>query len=184
MAVPIVYSAWEGNFRVVVSICLRRLHDSKLAAGKYDGKALALWFLKSPAYQSFRAKVLNFSDPFRDDTQREGKGLYEATSEFLSLVSPWLDSALQAPIGGHDKLVMTFSNVGPRVVKANAGAIDLDLAKVDLGRLNQLVQQRNEIGHGGLFTPPGEKELGELIGYTSGLIKSFNRAARSWLQKS
>lgn len=80
---------------------------------------------------------------------------------------------------------MSFSNVNPQVVAVNAMVLgiseDPTFQKIEFGRLQDLVLRRNDIGHGGIVTPPGNKEFAELWAYTEGLIKNYCDAFDNWI---
>jgi hypothetical protein len=85
-----------------------------------------------------------------------------------------------------DDLVMTFSNVNPDVVDLNARAIGIaDFPKfksLKLGRLHDLVGQRNDIGHGAIIEPPANGTFISLLEFTENLVKDYCDVFISWMQ--
>jgi hypothetical protein len=69
---------------------------------------------------------------------------------------------------------MTFSNVNPDVVEINAMAIGIDefpqFKNLKLGRLHDLVGQRNDIGHGAVIKPPSNDTFIDLWEFTENLV--------------
>jgi len=79
---------------------------------------------------------------------------------------------------------MTYSNVNKDVALLNSAVIGLDISQVDFSRLNELLNRRNEIAHGGLVNYPRESNVVELLDYTGTLIDSFHSSIEAWLVNS
>ena len=87
-----------------------------------------------------------------------------------------------------DDLVMTFSNVNPDVVELNARSIGLDdferFRDLRLGRLHDLVGQRNDIGHGAIIDPPANDTFKDLLQFTEKLIEDYCAVFIEWIQNT
>lgn len=181
MAIPLIYAAWEGYFRIVCAVCLRRKYITGKKAKKYPTSFSGLWLQKEGFVQSYLQKLVNSMQLGRP--HRPSAGQYAALCSLSTDLSVWLDAPMVvAPSFGD--LVMTFSNVNREVVKLNADAIGLDITGINFGRLDELLGRRNEIAHGGLLTFPSDLDVDELLVYTGALINSFDSAVAGWLPRS
>ncbi len=72
------------------------------------------------------------------------------------------------------------------VVRLNSEAIGIsefpDFKKLSFGRLDDLVGQRNDIGHGAIIQAPGEKHFLELRQFTEDLISGYCDTFAAWMK--
>lgn len=179
MAIPMIYAAWEGYFKIACSICFQRKCVVGRKAKSYPGIYATLWLQKQGFVQAYLQKLFNAMQLGREAAPKTG-AQYRALAQFSTGLADWLEGPIDHTIG-FDGLVMTYSNVDIDVFKLNAEIIGLDLNGVMMGRLNELVGRRNEIAHGGLVTYPAESEVDGLIIFTENLIKSVDVAISAWL---
>lgn len=179
-ASPMIYSAWEGFFRLSCSICLRRKCQRGKIAKKYPELYSTLWLQKEPFLDQFLAKLFNSMTPGKD-ASKPTSGKFSAIAILTAGISTWLHKPLSHTIN-FDKLVMTYSNVKPDVVKLNASVIGLDINTIDLTGLDDLLRSRNNIAHGGLVTNPTELETEVLLDYTEKLLRQFHAAVLVWIK--
>ncbi len=181
MAIPMLYAVWERCFVLCHSIGLKLLRDLTTHTHALSPSQRALWLQKASFYESYRMKLQQTA---RSSKSKPGKGSFAPLCEFLEELEKWE----QQPISQSQdvgELVMTFSNVNPEVVSVNAEtlgiATDSKFQSLNLGRLNDLVGRRNDIGHGGLVTPPGERDFASLWKYTEELVTDYCDAFISWI---
>jgi hypothetical protein len=179
-ASPMIYSAWEGFFRLSCSICLRRKCQRGKLAKKYDELYSTLWLQKEPFLDQFMARLFNSITPGKD-ASKPTSGKFSAIATLSAGISTWLHKPLTHTVN-FDKLVMTYSNVKPDVVKLNAAVIGLDITTVDLTGLDDLLRSRNNVAHGGLITNPTESEVTALLDYTESLLRQFHAAVLGWIR--
>ncbi|KUM43448.1 hypothetical protein AR540_16725 [Pseudomonas sp. EpS/L25] len=79
---------------------------------------------------------------------------------------------------------MTYANVNKEVVIFNSEIIGLDIDRVNLGRLDDLLARRNDIAHGGLIDYPKENIINDLLTYTENLLNQFHSSIEAWLEKN
>lgn len=180
LAPPIIYSAWEGYFRVVCSICLRRLCGHRKKKKKYNHQYTALWLQRESFTTSFFSNLFN-SMTLGKDSSEINKGKFKALSKFSGDINAWLEHPIDHTVN-FDDLVMTYSNVNKEVVTLNSGIIGIDISTVNFSRLNDLVGRRNDISHGGFVTYPNEDEIKELVVYAESLINSFHTCVVTWIK--
>lgn len=180
LAIPIIYSAWEGYFRVVCSICLRRICIRGVKAKKYKHQYSALWLQRESFTESFIKTLFN-SMTLGTDIRKTNPGRFKALSKFSSDINNWLESPINHAVN-FDRLIMTYSNVNQDVVKLNCEIIGIDIVTVDFSKLDELLSRRNDISHGGLINYPKEDEVKELVLYTDSLLKSFNACIVAWIK--
>jgi hypothetical protein len=179
-ASPMIYSTWEGFFRLSCSICLKRkCHQGKLAK-KYHELYSTLWLQKENFLDQFLARLFNSMTPGKD-TSKLTSGKFSALTFLNSSINSWHQRPLNHSVD-FDKLVMTYSNVKPDVVALNAAIIGLNMTAVDLTGLDDLLRSRNSVAHGGLITQPNELEITNLIDYTERLIRQFHAAVVDWIK--
>jgi hypothetical protein len=178
LAIPVVYAAWEGYFKLVCSICIKRQCDSAVKAKDYSQKFAALWLQKEPFFLSFLDKTTAAMQLGR--TVKAGGKQFLPLVELSEKLAHWHDNPVDDSVD-FASLVMTHSNVNADVAKINAVAIGLDLRGVTFGKLDELLSRRNDIAHGGLLTYPKEHEVIELIDYALRLIDTFNTSAVNWI---
>jgi len=179
MAIPIIYAAWEGFFRVSMAICLKRTCVKGRKANSYSKGYVGLWLQKQGFVESFVRNLLNAMN--LGSPIKAGPGRFLALSEFSRNHQDFLAAPFNH-LEDFDKLVMTYSNVNGAVVELNCRCIGLDSSKIDLSRLNELLNRRNDIAHGGLLDYPRLETVAELIEYTTQLMKSFNAETISWIR--
>ncbi|WP_322881100.1 MAE_28990/MAE_18760 family HEPN-like nuclease [Pandoraea sputorum] len=179
MAVPVIYAAWEGYFRIACSICLRRQCHIGQKARKYGAKYSTLWLQKESFFDSFLQNLFNAMQLGRAQ-KKLNAGKFTALSEFSHKLAGWLEQPINH-LSNFDDLVMTYSNVNRDVVLLNCGVIGINVDNVDFSKLNELLNRRNDIAHGGIVDYPREATVNELLDYTAGLIDSFHASVETWL---
>jgi hypothetical protein len=181
-AIPILYSAWEGFFKVNCSICLRRICIRDGKAKNYSNEYASLWLQREPFMQTFLKSLLNSMDVGRD-VSKITAGRFKTIVTFNNSIKGWLDSPVQHA-ANFDDLLMTQSNVNTEITKLNCNIIGVDLSAVDFSRLDELLGRRNSIAHGGLLTYPSENDVQMLLAYTRKLLTEFNLAIANWIKAS
>jgi hypothetical protein len=194
LATPILYSTWERCFTLCHAIALRLIRDITTKAGDLSAQQRTVWLLKSSFYNSL-VDQLKDKRRSKDNTgpankkKEIKKGEFFITSEFLSELDQWLCRDLDQTINTDD-LVMTFSNVTPDVVEVNAHAIGINNFKKfaqltsKLGRLHDLVGQRNDIGHGSIIKPPENERFQNLFQFTENLVNDYCIVFIEWIESS
>jgi hypothetical protein len=182
MAVPVIYAAWEGFFRISCSICLRRKCQLGKKSKTYEYDYSTLWLQKEPFVSSFLNALVNGMQLGRAQ-KKITQGQFSAMSKFSQNLAEWHDKPLNHATD-FDKLVMTHSNVNKSVTELNALIIGIDITAVDFSRIDELLNRRNEIAHGGIVNYPTENVVKELVEYTLDLITSFHRCVDVWLNQS
>jgi RiboL-PSP-HEPN len=182
MAVPMIYSVWEGYFRLACSICFKRIHLTGKAKDQEDAYATLL-LQREPFVESFLRNLLNSMVPGKAAIPKAGKGRYGAMRDFLPELKGWLEGTTPSSID-FDELVMTFSNVNRDVVELHADIIGLNLKNLEYGRLNELISRRNDIAHGGFVQFPTEADVISLLDYAELLIRKFNSSVHRWVIKN
>jgi len=180
IATPMLYSVWERCFTLCHAIAIRTIRDTTVKTNMLSAEERALWLIKAPFYRSM-------IDQLRTNTpsSKTKKGEYSILSEFLSKFDKWLLGEPDKTINTDD-LVMTFSNVNPEVVELNARSIGIhDFQKfkdLKLGRLNDLVGQRNDIGHGANIKAPQNEHFLTLLEFTENLVNDYCDIFIVWIQ--
>jgi hypothetical protein len=182
MAIPMIYSAWEGYFRISLSICLRRLCFKNCKAGNYPNEYITLWLQKEPFLSSFYRSIMNSVD-LSVAQKPINKARFNALTEFQTSVRNWLKTPVNTS-ANFDKLVMTYSNVNGDIAELNASVIGLDVSTIDFNPLNELLGRRNEISHGGLINLIEEADAMRIATYTETLLVQFCDVTKTWLQKN
>lgn len=182
MAIPVIYAAWEGYFRLACSICLKRQCYVGRKAKQYNGKYAALWLQKEGFFDSFLQRLINSMQLGRAP-KRVNAGKFIAVSEFAGKMGQWLETPINH-LSDFDELVMTYSNVNRDVAELNSGVIGLDISGVDFSKLDELLNRRNQIAHGGLVDYPREDTVIQLLDYTGRLIDSFHESVEAWFANS
>jgi hypothetical protein len=181
-AVPIIYAAWEGYFKISFTLCIKRKCQSTIKARSYPGIYRTLWLQKQPFVQSYLSTLVAAMQPGKAISPKTGSQ-YKALASFSDKFSQWLDAPVDHASGFED-LVMTYSNVDYKVLALNSEVIGLDISGVPVGRLDGMVGRRNEISHGGLLTYPTESEVDELVTFCRNLISGIDGKIASWLKTS
>lgn len=180
MAVPVIYAAWEGYFRISCSICLRRICYREKKAKLYPEKYAALWLQKESFVDSFLQLLFNSMQIGRPQ-KKLNAGKFNALAKFSTDTRNWLERPVNH-LYNFDDLVMTYSNVNKEVALLNSEIIGFQVGEIDFSRLDELLNRRNEIAHGGIVDYPREQTINELLNYTRGLINGLNLAIIEWLQ--
>lgn len=183
MAVPIVYAVWEGYFKMSIAVCFKRLYEVNCRPRPIGRAFPTLWLQKESFVASFLQNLVNAMSPGTDVSKKINVGKFKALAGFSNDIAKWLASPVPAPTD-FVNLVMTHSNVNESVAKANADIIGLDLAGVDFGRINQLLNLRNDVSHGGLLQLPEAPEIERTINYTKELINQFDSAVQRWIKQN
>ena len=182
LVLPLLYSLWERCFTICHAIGLRLLRDSSANAYAMKATERAIWLIRAPFYQSLVGKLT--VQPSSETNQKPKRGQFAALCDFLKELDSWHSSALDTSIDTGE-LVITFSNVNPKVVELNAKAIGIwdshYFKAIKLGRLNDLVGRRNEIGHGAVIAPPPNAQFVELWEYAENLVKAYCNAFVCWI---
>jgi len=182
LALPMFYSAWERCFSLCHSIALRLIRDEVHAPHFLKPDERAIWLLNTGFFASLSARIKN---ELPADEKAIGRGQFAAVCEFLKNYDSWSGTRFDGA-AKLDDLVMTFSNVNPSVVEVNATAIGMrqypDFAKLRLGRLNDLVGRRNDIGHGAVVRPPDNQVFCDLRDFTRALIGEYSDMMANWLR--
>ena len=182
MAVPMIYAVWERCFSLCHAVGLKRLREVRGKTSALASPQRALWLQRQPFYASYLDKVRRLEPPKRGTS----RGEFGALCDLLRDFETWSQGDIDPSVEMID-LVMTFSNVNPEVVKINAVALGIyehpKFQEIELGRLNDLVGRRNDIGHGGIVTPPGKREFLELWGFAEALIGSYCDAFGDWISQ-
>ncbi|ELI6431879.1 hypothetical protein RRM65_001618 [Aeromonas salmonicida subsp. salmonicida] len=182
MAIPIIYAAWEGYFKISCSICLRRHCRPGRKIAAYPDVYAALWLQKEGFLASFLQKLLN-TMTLGSQPKKQGYGKFDVLTTFTGEMKSWLNNPVDHLID-FDSLVMTHSNVNKGIAELNAKVIGLDVTNVPLGRLDTLLAQRNSIAHGGLITFPTRASIEDTLEYTKDLINKFHNSVMLWLNNN
>lgn len=181
IATPMLYSIWQRCFSLCHAITLRLIRDITPTPAALNARRRATWLIRAEFYRSY-------VDRLKADTSKKKnikKGEFNLLTEFLENFDSWTIAKID-PAVDTEKLVMTFSNVNPDVVEINAKAIGLwdypPFRKLKLGKLHDLVGQRNEIGHGGLISPPANEHFIELMNFTELMVKDYSDIFIAWIQ--
>lgn len=186
LATPMFYSIWERCFTTCHAVTLRLLKDQAQKASDLAPYQRTAWLLRTPFYQSFcnQLKQGNFSTE-SPKTKRIKKGQFAITAEFITSLQKWSNAPIDSGIDANE-IVMTFSNINPDVVKLNAQAIGINsfegFKKLKLGRLHNLVDIRNSIGHGAFISPPSNDEFLQLWNFTECLVNDYCKTFISWIK--
>lgn len=181
-AIPIIYSAWEGYFRLTCSVCLRRLCERGAKVKKYKHPYATLWLQRESFLDMFLKALLN-TMALGKDVKKLSSGKFEALSTFKANINHWLEGPLNHAIN-FDDLVMTYSNVNTEVAKLNGSIIGLDMAAVDFSKLDELLGRRNNICHGGLVNYTKEGTAKDLLMYTQNLLSQFHQSVVNWINNT
>lgn len=181
IATPMLYSVWERCFTLCHAVGLRFIRDMTLKAIDLDPSQRSIWLLHTPFYKSLTSRL---REGFASAPKKIKKGQFSLLCEFLPKLDEWLLNGLDRSIPT-DSLVMTFSNVNPDVVELNALALGIadfpQFKSLKLGRLNDLVGQRNDIGHGAVISPPSNDTFQDLWDFTETLITQYCGVFSDWI---
>jgi HEPN superfamily RiboL-PSP-like protein len=180
---PMLYSAWERCFTICHAVGLRLLRDIIPNPQSLSATTRAVWLIRTPFFQGLVSKLQN---QVNAEVERPKKGQFSALCEFLSAFDDWAQKSLDTAVDTSE-LVMTFSNVNPSVVELNAQAMGIStlaqFSALKLGRLNDLVGRRNDIGHGGIIEPPSNENFVDLWAFTEQLIEAYCDLFVAWMQQ-
>lgn len=182
MAIPIIYSAWEGYFKIIFSVCFKRKCDLQRKVSSYPEIFAVLWLQKQGFFQSYLKKLFAAMQMGQETVPKTG-AQYRALADFARGFSAWSRAPVDHTIQ-FDSLVMTYSNVNLEVLKLNAEVIGLNLAGVRTGGLDELVGRRNDVAHGGLVVYPTNIEVDELISYAESLMRTLDIAVSGWMDSN
>ena len=182
MATPMFYSVWERCFTICHAVALRLIREVTDKTGNLDPSLRAIWLAPTSFYQSLTSQIRN--EGHLSEEKRIRKGHFAILCDFLPKFDTWLRSGLDETVNT-DTLVMTFSNVNPDVVMANARSIGIDeypqFQALRLGRLHDLVGQRNDIGHGAVIEPPTNDSFSALLTFTENLVADYCDLFVEWM---
>lgn len=182
---PFLYSVWERCFTTCIGIMAGYVRGETESAKKLSHKLAALWLQKEGFHKSYLDKISRMA---KKTERKEITGsAYAALSEFLSEYRTWESNPINPAIDPAE-LVMTFSNVNCAVLDVNAEAFALESvpeyakARRGMGRLEDLVGRRNDIGHGTLLNVPGPREFADLVEFTrTAVIDPFCESVQYWI---
>lgn len=182
---PFLYAVWERCFTTNFAIMAKILHHESSSPSVLSSPQAALWLQAEPFFDSFSTKIRDGISPGKRKSIRSGK--YKALTEFINKYRGWECGGMNSSIDT-SSLVMTFSNVNCEVLDVNAEAIGLNLLpeflsfRKSVGRLEDLVGRRNDIGHGTMSRPPKNREFQELVDLTKNhLIAEFCDVVQYWI---
>lgn len=182
IATPMLYSAWERCFTLCHAIALRLIRDATPSTNTLHPQHRTIWLINTPFYRSLVDQLQTVKKVAA--SKKIKKGEFNILCEFLPKLDEWLINGLDKSIDT-DGLVMTFSNVNSEVVEVNARAIGLtDFQKFNdlkLGRLHDLVGQRNDIGHGAIIKPPSNANFIDLLEFTENLVQDYCNVLIEWM---
>lgn len=186
IATPMLYSAWERCFTLCNSVALRLIREQTSHAEKLPPNGRALWLQAAAFFKSFSSKVYNAPDlsDAADNKRGSKPSRFRALGDFLKELDAWSARPLDPGLAT-DELVMTFSNVNPKVVELNADAVGISafpkFQQLKLGRLNDLVGRRNDIGHGAIIRPPDNSDFCDLKQFTIDTVTAYCNIHTDWL---
>lgn len=201
MAIPMVYSCWEGFFKTATTKCLIVIRDGNVQAKDATAHQRAAWLKKANFFKSYVDLLRNVMELDAEAQAEERhakqkskvkKGQHVLLAKTLEELDGWHISCLDKTIPP-ESLIMTFSNVNKDVVDINAQVIGLDqvssYGSIDFNNLEALVGKRNSIGHGGIsdgvmITYPGPKETKDLTQYAIRLIDEYRTCVIEWLEQA
>jgi hypothetical protein len=179
IATPMLYSVWERAFSMSHAISLRLIRDVSTSASVLPPERRAIWLVKEPCYQSFVTRLKTPKSP----SDKIKKGEFKTLVDFLGELDNFAASSV--PATPTEDLVMTFSNVNKKVVSLNADALGISALPqyqaIKFGRLNNLLDWRNDIGHGARISPPPNQEFIDLIDFTENLVKDYTDLFIDWI---
>lgn len=185
LALPAIYSIWERAFKTSTSIAIKYIQNNTASASDLKPRIRTLWFQKSSIYQKFLSNSLRKSIESKKAEKKESNN-FSFLADFIHEYEEWTKSDLRNV--DPDQLVMTFSNVNQKVIEFNESAIGAEHGKLtqdmDLISLSAMVGRRNDIGHGGLVTPPGKREFNQLFESTSSNTTQYCENIKKWLESS
>lgn len=182
MAIPVIYAAWEGYFRISCSICLRRKCQRGKKSKAYESTYSTLWLQKEKFVSSFLDSLTSAMQLGRVQ-KKIGNGRFNAIAKFSDSLGQWRERPLDH-LTDFDKLVMTHSNVNKDVAEINSEIIGINISTIDFSKLDELLNRRNEIAHGGMLNYPNDIVVIGLLEYTQNLISQFHSSVDQWLSAS
>lgn len=198
MAVPLIYSCWEGFFKTATAKCLITIRDQNECAKDATAQQRAAWLKKASFFKSYVDMLRNLMELDADGQASERhakqkskvkKGQHSLLAATLQELDTWHAGSLDKSIEP-ESLILTFSNVNKDVVDLNAAITGLDkipsYALIDFTQLEALVGKRNSIGHGGIsdgdiLSYPGILETKGYVNYTKKLISEYLTSVIEWL---
>ncbi|BDC46144.1 HEPN domain-containing protein [Paraburkholderia terrae] len=191
LTTPFLYAVWERCFTTSFGIMLKVLHYRCPTPGVMTSDQAAVWLQAEPFFASYTDRMKNTWSTKDSEEAASRKSIkassYKALVDFIDELFQWRHASL-SKLTDTTKLVMTFSNVNCAVLQANAEAIGLvSLPEFvnfhnAIGRLEDLVGRRNDIAHGTLARPPGNRTFKELLDLTrEQLITQFCEIVQLWI---
>lgn len=166
MIIPYLYALWEKSFVLGISVCLKLFRNKYRKVESAHLELKALWMLEEPFYQSYKDTIYH----------AKKKRVYDIVEEFIKEQDAWRGKKYRENVDA-EKLVFTLSNIKVRVLLLNAKCVQIDklksFQKLDLSRLDEFVEKRNDISHGGLQPKMGTSELKGLAEYVEELCNGF-----------
>lgn len=180
IATPMLYSIWERAFSICHSESLRLIRDVTVSANSLTADRRAIWLIKGTIFRSFVDRIKTTIH----DARTPKKGEFNTLVDFLRNLDSWAAEGLDPALAVED-LVITFSNVNPKVVDLNAEAIGIaaypQFQTIKFGRLHNLLLYRNEIGHGARIVPPTNQEFVDLMNFTEELVRDYTDVFVAWI---
>lgn len=186
---PFLYAVWERCFTTNFGIMAKLIRETHQTPADLTPQQMALWLKSEPFFSSLSDKLKGQNSGVDSDNPKKAiKGsTYRVLSDFVRDWQSWQ----QRPINiatETSSLVMTFSNVNLAVLDVNAEAIGLsDFSgfvefRGKIGLLEDLVGRRNDIGHGTLARPPGNREFRSFVALSKEqLISEFCEVVQTWI---
>lgn len=199
MAVPLIYSCWEGFFKTATAKCFIVVRDFNERAADASAQQRASWLKRAPFFMKYVELIRNMMELDADvqagerlakQKSKVKKGQHVLLATTLSELDNWHSSCLDKSIEP-ESLILTYSNVNRDVVDLNANIVGLDTvptySQIDFSQLDGLVGKRNSVGHGGIsdgdmLTYPGHLEVKGYVDYAQVLTNGYRIAVLDWLE--
>ena len=97
MAVPIIYSAWEGTFRITCATCIKRKCMVGTKARNHNAEYTTLWLQREKFVETFLKNLLNAMNPGAD----VAKTILSCSEAFDQVFSLFLANFVQFARGIH-----------------------------------------------------------------------------------
>ena len=113
MAIPMIYAAWEGYFKITCAICLKRFCLRGQKYKSYPDSYATLWLQKEKFLNSFFDKLFS-SVSFGKKPKKLSAGRFASLASFSQNIKEWLETPIDH-LTNFDELVMTYSTVNKEV---------------------------------------------------------------------